>query len=43
MDVIRQVAQHGTSAHRQVEIFDRTGGDMRAVCDWLMSETMKGI
>lgn len=43
MNVIRDIAHNGTSAHRQLEVFEKTNGDLRAVCDWLMAETMKGI
>jgi glutamate---cysteine ligase / carboxylate-amine ligase len=43
MNVVREIVKGGTSAHRQVEIFDRANGDVRPVCDWLMAETMRGI
>lgn len=43
MDRVLEIAHHGTSAHRQLEIFDRTDGDLRAVVDWMMNETMQGI
>lgn len=43
MKVIREIVAGGSSAHRQLEVFEKTGGDLRAVCDWLMAETMKGI
>ncbi|HLT32004.1 MAG TPA: carboxylate-amine ligase [Myxococcaceae bacterium] len=42
MDTILQIAKEGTSAHRQLEVFERTQ-DTRAVVDWLMEETMRGI
>jgi carboxylate-amine ligase len=42
MDVIRKIARGGTSAHRQLEIYDRTR-DPKAVVDWLIEETMRGI
>ena len=29
--------------HIRKEAYDAGYSDMRAVCDWLMSETMKGI
>ena len=39
---IRQMAREGTSAHRQLEVFERTR-DARAVVDWLIQETMRGV
>ena len=44
-DVVRKVvdiAREGTSAHRQIEVYDRTK-DMKAVVDWLIAETMQGV
>ncbi len=35
------ILERGTSADRQVEIFEREG-DARAVVDWLIEETMRG-
>ena len=42
MQTILDIADHGTSAHRQVEVFDKTH-ELKAVVDWLMTETMRGI
>jgi carboxylate-amine ligase len=42
MQTIIDIADRGTSAHRQVEVFEKTG-DTKAVVDWLMQETMRGI
>jgi carboxylate-amine ligase len=46
----RDILARGTSAHRQLAIYDRTlaeGGSRRdavtAVADWLIAETMKGV
>jgi carboxylate-amine ligase len=39
---IRKMAREGTSAHRQIEIFERAQ-DSRAVVDWLIDETMRGV
>jgi carboxylate-amine ligase len=39
---VRRIAREGTSAHRQIEVFERTQ-DTRAVVDWLMAETMRGV
>jgi carboxylate-amine ligase len=43
MDTILKLTKTGTSAHRQIEVFEKSNGDMRAVVDHLMDETMKGI
>jgi carboxylate-amine ligase len=43
MKTILDIAKNGTSAHRQVEVFDKNKGDIKSVVDWLMSETMRGI
>jgi len=39
---IRRIARGGTSAHRQLEVF-RQAGDSRAVVDWIIEETMRGV
>jgi glutamate---cysteine ligase / carboxylate-amine ligase len=39
---IREIARQGTSAHRQLEVWEKTQ-DMRAVVDWLIDETMRGV
>lgn len=44
-DLVRKaidIAREGTSAHRQIEVFERTK-DPKAVVDWLIEETMRGI
>lgn len=43
MDRVLHIAHEGTSAHRQIEIYEKSEGDMKPVVDWLMSETMRGI
>jgi len=42
MKKIIEIADTGTSAHRQLEVFEQTG-DLKNVVDWLMNETMRGI
>jgi carboxylate-amine ligase len=42
MKTILDIADNGTSAHRQIEVFEQTQ-DPKAVVDWLMAETMRGI
>ena len=42
MRTIHEIAEAGTSAARQLEVYERTG-DTKAVVDWLMDETMKGV
>jgi len=39
---IRTIAREGSSAHRQIEVFQRAQ-DARAVVDWLIDETMRGV
>jgi carboxylate-amine ligase len=43
MPAIIKIAHQGTSAHRQLEVWERNGQDLTAVVDWLMAETMRGI
>lgn len=43
MDRIIEIAHRGTSAHRQIEVFEQSKEDFRAVVDWLMAETMRGL
>ena len=42
LERIQAMADHGTSAHRQVEIFEKTN-DLRQVMKWITEETMRGI
>lgn len=37
------ILEHGTSAEQQLRIYRETGGDGKAVVDWLIQETMRGI
>lgn len=39
---IKQLAAGGTSAHRQIEIFEQSK-DLRKVVQWITTETMRGI
>lgn len=39
---VRTILKRGTSADRQLEIFRETG-DLKAVVDWLVSETIAGV
>ena len=40
---IEQMLMHGTSADRQLRIFDSTDGDLKAVVDHLLAETAMGL
>jgi carboxylate-amine ligase len=42
LEKVREISRTGTSAHRQIEIFEKTK-DFKSVVDWLMAETMRGI
>jgi carboxylate-amine ligase len=43
MKTILDIAKNGTSAHRQVEVYEKSNGDLKPVVDWLIAETMKGF
>ena len=40
---VLRIAKEGTSAHRQLEVYEKSGGDLNAVVDFLIEETMRGI
>jgi carboxylate-amine ligase len=40
---IENVLMHGTSADRQLRVFDANDGDIKAVVDHLITETKSGI
>jgi carboxylate-amine ligase len=40
---IEQMLMHGTSADRQLRIYDGTDGDLKAVVDHLLAETIIGL
>jgi len=42
MKTILDIAENGSSAHRQIEVFERTG-DLKAVVDHLIEETLRGL
>ena len=45
LDVVKRaidIQREGTSAHRQIEIFNKTH-DTKKVVDWLIEETMRGV
>jgi carboxylate-amine ligase len=41
LDYVRTIAEHGTSADQQLEVYKRTG-DLREVVRWLVAETRAG-
>ena len=49
MKTILKIATEGTSAHRQIEVYEKNGGEknhqaaMIAVVDHLIAETMRGV
>jgi len=43
MRTILDIADNGTSAHRQLEVAQKNNGDLKAVMDWIIAETMRGI
>ena len=40
---ILNIVRDGTSADRQLEVYERTGGDLKAVVDSILEETMRGV
>jgi glutamate---cysteine ligase / carboxylate-amine ligase len=40
---IHRILDHGTSADRQLKIYEESGGDMKAVVDHLIAETVAGL
>jgi carboxylate-amine ligase len=40
---IEQMLMHGTSADRQLRVYDSTDGDLKAVVDHLIAETKEGL
>jgi carboxylate-amine ligase len=40
---IRTILETGTGADRQLVVFDRTGGDLKAVVDYMAEETAAGL
>jgi len=43
LEGILRIARTGTSADRQLEVFERTGGDLKAVVDLILDETMRDV
>ncbi len=40
---IHKILEMGTGADRQLAVFERTGGDLKAVVDYIISETKQGL
>jgi len=40
---VRDILKNGTSADHQLRVFDESGGDFRAVVDYVLQETMRGV
>jgi len=40
---IHRILEHGTGADRQLAVYNASGGDLRAVMDYIISETYQGI
>jgi glutamate---cysteine ligase / carboxylate-amine ligase len=43
METLRAIAKDGTSAERQIEVYQKSNRDPKAVVDWLIDETMRGL
>ena len=40
---IREILETGTGADRQLTVFEKTGGDLKAVVDYMAEETAAGL
>ncbi len=43
IDGIRKIMQMGTGADRQLKVFEESGGDLKAVVDYMAKETSEGL
>jgi carboxylate-amine ligase len=43
IDGIREILETGTGADRQLAVFEKTGGDLKAVVDYMAEETAAGL
>jgi carboxylate-amine ligase len=43
VEYLLHIAEHGSSADRQLRVFEQSGGDLKAVVDNLIAETMEGV
>jgi carboxylate-amine ligase len=43
IDGIRKIMQTGTGADRQLKVFEESGGDLKAVVDYMAEETRAGL
>ncbi len=41
INYIHQILEHGTSADRQLEVYEKSGHDLKAVVDYLIQDTME--
>jgi carboxylate-amine ligase len=41
--IIPRILEEGTSADRQLEVWNKSGENPKAVVDWLIEETMRGV
>jgi carboxylate-amine ligase len=43
IDGIRKILKTGTGADRQLKVFEESGGDLKAVVDYMAEETRAGL
>jgi hypothetical protein len=43
LQTIPRILEEGTSADQQLRVFEASGKNPKAVVDWLIEETMRGI
>ena len=43
VEYLRRILQMGTGADRQLKVYEETGGDLKKVVDYIVSETNEGL
>jgi carboxylate-amine ligase len=43
INTIYKILEHGTSAYKQLQVYETSGGDIKAVVDFLIKETLHGL
>jgi carboxylate-amine ligase len=43
VEYLLHIAEHGSSADRQLKVYEDSGGDLKAVVDSIVKETMEGV
>ncbi|MGH9860746.1 MAG: carboxylate-amine ligase, partial [Candidatus Acidiferrales bacterium] len=43
VNYVRKMLEMGTGADRQLAVFEKSGGDLKAVVDYIIEETKQGL